>query len=85
LSRNLKQAGLTRKILRKLASERDEVRREEFKAGLHDNFIGDGSEFMKPARMTVLMHDIMDEHRADNMHNLQTSSFEEIVTRCVPP
>ncbi|KIK31478.1 hypothetical protein CY34DRAFT_29068, partial [Suillus luteus UH-Slu-Lm8-n1] len=30
LSRNLNEAGLTRKILRKLASERDEARREEF-------------------------------------------------------
>ncbi|KAG2749003.1 hypothetical protein P692DRAFT_20654569, partial [Suillus brevipes Sb2] len=29
-----------------LASERDEVRREEFKASLRNDFIGDGSEFV---------------------------------------
>ncbi|KAG2150764.1 hypothetical protein DEU56DRAFT_869105 [Suillus clintonianus] len=46
LSRNLKEAGLTCKILRKLASERDEARREEFKASLRNDFIGDGSEFV---------------------------------------
>ena len=46
LCHNLKQAGLTRKILRKLACERDEVRREEFRASLRNDFIGDGSEFV---------------------------------------
>jgi transposase len=40
LSRSLTQAGLTRKVLRKLACERDEVRREEFRAGLQNDFIG---------------------------------------------
>ncbi|KAJ8585929.1 hypothetical protein M405DRAFT_721476, partial [Rhizopogon salebrosus TDB-379] len=38
LSRHLTQAGLTRKILRKLACERDEVRREEFRASLRNDF-----------------------------------------------
>ncbi|KAG2128610.1 hypothetical protein DEU56DRAFT_819250 [Suillus clintonianus] len=46
LSRNLKEAGLTRKILRKLASERDEARREEFRESHRNDFIGDGSEFV---------------------------------------
>jgi transposase len=46
LSRTLEQAGLTRKILQKLAAERDDIRREEFQASLHDDFIGDGSEFV---------------------------------------
>jgi len=46
LSRNLTEAGLTRKILRKFACERDEVRREEFRASLRNDFIGDGSEFV---------------------------------------
>ena len=39
LSRNMKQ-------IETLASERDEVHREEFKASLRNNFIGDDSEFM---------------------------------------
>jgi hypothetical protein len=46
LSRNLKDAGLTRKVLRKLTSERDEVCRQEFRASLRNDFIGDGSEFV---------------------------------------
>ena len=46
LSRNLIDAGLTRKMLQKLASERDEVRREEFKQMLRTDFVGDGSEFV---------------------------------------
>jgi hypothetical protein len=37
LSRNLTQAGLTRKIHRKLACERDEVCREEFRASLRND------------------------------------------------
>ena len=46
LSRNLAEVGLTRKILHKLASERDEVRRREFRQLIQDNFQGDGSEFI---------------------------------------
>jgi hypothetical protein len=34
------------KVLQKLACERDEVRREEFRASLRNDFIGDGSEFV---------------------------------------
>ncbi|KAG2752908.1 hypothetical protein P692DRAFT_20829810 [Suillus brevipes Sb2] len=34
LSRSLKQAGLSRKMLQKIARERDDARREEFKDGL---------------------------------------------------
>ncbi|OJA18644.1 hypothetical protein AZE42_12330 [Rhizopogon vesiculosus] len=43
LSRNLTQTGLTQKVL---ASERDEARREDFKASLRNDFVGDGSEFV---------------------------------------
>jgi hypothetical protein len=46
LSRNLEQAGLTRKVLQKLAIEHDEAHREEFKDSLQNHFIGDGSEFV---------------------------------------
>ena len=46
LSRNLTEAGLTRKILHKLAAERDEARRRDFRQLIHDNFQGDGSEFI---------------------------------------
>jgi transposase len=46
LSRTLEQAGLTRKILRKLDAERDDIRRKEFQASLRNDFIGDGSGFV---------------------------------------
>ncbi|KAG1867774.1 hypothetical protein DFJ58DRAFT_630217, partial [Suillus subalutaceus] len=46
LPRNLKEAGLTRKILRKLASERNESREGEFRVSFRNYFIGDGSEFV---------------------------------------
>ncbi|OJA13331.1 hypothetical protein AZE42_09282 [Rhizopogon vesiculosus] len=46
LSRNLAQAGITRNLLQRLASERDEAYREDFKANLRNNFVGDGSEFV---------------------------------------
>jgi len=46
LSRTLNSVGLSRKILQKLASERNEACREEFQDYLRDNFIGDGSEFV---------------------------------------
>ena len=47
LSRNLAQAGLTYKILHKIAVERDERLRDEWKESLRDHtkFQGDGSEF----------------------------------------
>ncbi|KAG2741767.1 hypothetical protein P692DRAFT_201726212 [Suillus brevipes Sb2] len=41
LSRNLEQA-----VLQKLAIERDEACRQEFKDSLQNHFIGDGSEFV---------------------------------------
>jgi hypothetical protein len=44
LSLNLKEAGLTRKIIRKLASKRDEIRREKFETSLCTDFTGNGSE-----------------------------------------
>ncbi|KAG1742880.1 hypothetical protein EDB19DRAFT_1604575, partial [Suillus lakei] len=42
ISRMLKDAGLTQK----LASKHNEVCREEFKASLCNDFIGDGSRFI---------------------------------------
>ena len=46
LSQNLFEAGLTRKILHKLASECDEILQEEWKQSIHNNFASDGSEFI---------------------------------------
>jgi len=46
LSRNLNDVGLTRKVLQKLALERDEAEREEFKEMLRTYFVGNGSEFV---------------------------------------
>lgn len=46
LSRNLIEAGLTRKKLHKLAIERDEELRDEWKESLRNDYFGDGSEFV---------------------------------------
>lgn len=46
LSRNLLEAGLTRKVLHKLAVERDEELRREWREMIRDDFRGDGSEFV---------------------------------------
>ena len=46
ISQNLKEAGLTRKLLHKLATERDEILREDWKESLRTDFQGDGSEFV---------------------------------------
>jgi transposase len=46
LCRNLIEAGLTRKILHKMALERDEALREDWRDGLQNDFFGDGSEFI---------------------------------------
>ncbi|KAG1786960.1 hypothetical protein EV424DRAFT_1292525, partial [Suillus variegatus] len=46
LCRNLKEAGLTQKLLHKLAAERDEEHRHEWKESMRMNFTGDGSEFV---------------------------------------
>jgi transposase len=46
LCRNLKEAGLTWKLLHKLAAERDKERRHEWKESMQTNFTGDGSEFV---------------------------------------
>ncbi|KAG2059600.1 hypothetical protein BDR06DRAFT_967648 [Suillus hirtellus] len=45
-SRNLKEAGLTRRILRKLAIKCDEACRQEFKNSFQNHSIGDGSVFV---------------------------------------
>jgi transposase len=46
LSRNLREAGLTRKILHKIAAERDECLRQEWRESIRTNFAGDGTEFV---------------------------------------
>ncbi|KAG1718498.1 hypothetical protein EDB19DRAFT_1920497 [Suillus lakei] len=46
LCHNLKEAGLTRKLLHKLAVERDEQHHNEWRESLRTNFAGDGSEFV---------------------------------------
>ncbi|OJA16287.1 hypothetical protein AZE42_10758 [Rhizopogon vesiculosus] len=46
LSHNLTQAGFTRKLLQRPASERDDARREDIKASFRNDFVSDGSEFV---------------------------------------
>lgn len=47
LSRNLKEAGLTRKLLHKIAVERDEELRHDFRESLQsEDFSGTGCEFV---------------------------------------
>jgi len=46
ISRNLKEAGLTRKLLYQLVAERDEVLWDDWKESLRTDFQGDGSEFV---------------------------------------
>lgn len=46
LARNLAEISLTHKVLHKLASERDEEHRGEFRELVHHNFQGDGCEFV---------------------------------------
>jgi len=46
LHQNLEDAGLTHKILHKIAAERDEVLRTEWKTNIVQNFSGTGDEFV---------------------------------------
>jgi len=46
LQETLVRAGLTRKVLHKIASERDEARRAEFMHCIRHNFSGTGNEFV---------------------------------------
>ena len=46
LSRNLLDAGLIQKKLRKIAAEHNEIARKEFRTMLQTEFIGDGSKFV---------------------------------------
>ncbi|KAG1747177.1 uncharacterized protein EDB91DRAFT_1048553, partial [Suillus paluster] len=46
LSRNLNQASLSRKMLQKIASERDDIRQQAFKDSLRNDLVSDGSEFV---------------------------------------
>ena len=45
-SHNLTQAGITLSEAARLASERDEARRQDFKASLRNDFVGDGFELV---------------------------------------
>jgi transposase len=46
LQENLEKAGLTRKILHKIAVERDEVQRQDFLHTIRTDFSGTGNEFV---------------------------------------
>ena len=46
LSQTLIEAGLIRKVLHKLAIEWDEILQEDWRNGLHNDFSGNGSEFI---------------------------------------
>jgi transposase len=46
LHQNLEDVGLTRKILHKIASERDEVLRVEWRQNITENFSGTGNKFV---------------------------------------
>jgi len=64
LSRNLIEAGLTCKLLHKLASEHDEILREEWKQSIHEDFAGmDWSLYlwMRRARTSMYMRVVMAE------------------------
>ncbi|KJA16998.1 hypothetical protein HYPSUDRAFT_111694, partial [Hypholoma sublateritium FD-334 SS-4] len=53
LQKNLVSAGLTRKLLRKIARERDEEVRAEFRAIIEDHSLGLGEEYSMVAAITV--------------------------------
>jgi hypothetical protein len=56
LQRNLKEAGLTRKLLHKIARERDAEVRAEYLAVIQDHAAGDGEEFVFVDEMTKNDH-----------------------------
>ncbi|KAF7965917.1 hypothetical protein HWV62_40966 [Athelia sp. TMB] len=56
LSRTLDQAGLTRKKLKKIAIERDEALRQEWRNSLEADFGGDGNEFICVDEMSKNEH-----------------------------
>ncbi|KAJ3500783.1 hypothetical protein NLJ89_g9639 [Agrocybe chaxingu] len=57
LHSNLREAGLTRKLLHKIARERDEEVRADFLGAIHDNSAGAGKEFVFVDEMSKNDHD----------------------------
>lgn len=57
LHRNLQDAGLTRKLLHKIARERDQEARAEFMATIHEHSGGQGQEFVFVDEMSKNDHD----------------------------
>jgi len=57
LHKNLQDAGLTRKLLHKIARERDEEARREFLDVIHDHSAGQGEEFVFIDEMSKNDHD----------------------------
>ena len=57
LHKNLQEAGLTRKLLHKIARERDEEARCEFIEVIHDHSTGQGKEFVFVDEMSKNDHD----------------------------
>ncbi len=57
LQENLQDAGLTRKLLHKIAHEQDEALQMEFRATVRDNSAGDGEEFVFLDEMSKNDHD----------------------------
>jgi transposase len=76
LQKNLQDAGLTRKLLHKIARERDEEARREFLEVIHDHSAGLGEEFVFVDEMSKNDHDTarryglaMSGERADFIDN----------------
>lgn len=76
LQKNLQDAGLTRKLLHKIARERDEEARREFFDVIHDHSAGLGEEFVFVDEMSKNDHDTarryglsMSGERADFIDN----------------
>jgi hypothetical protein len=70
LQENLNKAGLTRKMLHKIAHERDEERRAEFLHCIQNDFSSTGGEFvalMSLARMSMMSLADMDMHLLDGL------------------
>ena len=58
LQRNLRDAGLTRKLLHKIARERDAEQRAEYLAVIQDHSVGRGEEFVFVDEMSKNDHDM---------------------------
>jgi transposase len=76
LQKNSQDAGLTRKLMHKIAQERDEEARREFLEVMHDHSAGLGEEFVDVDEMSKSDHDTARRHglsmsgeRADFIEN----------------